>query len=75
MDTEIKRKHPVLRKYWWIAPAAALLAAIGVWGWRSSTVSTYEAASSGIVIEEVVKGTFEDFIRVNGKVSSPLRPA
>ena len=30
MDTEIKRKHPVLRKYWWIAPAAALLVAIGV---------------------------------------------
>lgn len=70
MDTEIKRKHPVLRKYWWIAPAAALLVAIGVWGWRSSTVSTYEAASSGIVIEEVVKGTFEDFIRVNGKVET-----
>ena len=70
MDTEIRHKHPFLRKYiWWMAGgvllAGALVWAILSWGNRS-----YYANSSGLLIGDVTEGNFDDFVRLTGKVET-----
>ena len=70
MDTEIKVRHPRLKKYlpWGIA-AVAIIAA-GVWGWHQTTRKTFSVNASDLIIAEVVKDTFKDFVSLNGKVET-----
>ncbi len=70
MDTEIKHRYPLLRKYGWPVLAAALLAATGIWGWRTSRHSSYSTDGTALIIEEVTHGMFDDYIRLNGKVET-----
>lgn len=70
MDTEIKVKHPLLKKYGWWAAAGAIVAGALIWGLVRSGHSTYRTDSSGLLVGEVTEGTFNDFIRINGKVET-----
>ena len=72
MDIEIKRKHPMLKKYgWWAAAGAAVIAAV-VWAVVSSGTSTYEAKADTMVIGEVTEGLFNDYIRINGRIETGM---
>lgn len=70
MDIEIKSKHPLLKKY----GIGALIALLGVgavvWVWTSSAESTYSTDTSGLLIEEVTQGAFNDFIHLSGRVET-----
>lgn len=72
MDIEIKRKHPMLKKYgWWAAAGAAVIAAV-VWAVVSSGTSTYEAKADTMVTGEVTEGLFNDYIRINGRIETGM---
>lgn len=70
MDIEIKKKHTWLKKYGWIAAGGIIAAALITWGLINSTTSTYRTDSVGLLIEEVTEGSFNDYIRINGKVET-----
>ena len=70
MDTEIKQRHPILKKYGWIAAAVIVIAAASVWAWKAASSSSYSADASGMTIGEVTRGSFNDYIRINGKVET-----
>jgi len=72
MDTEIKHRYPLLRKYGWPVLAVATLLAIALWGWSASRQSSYSTGSAAIIIEDVQQGMFEDYIRLSGKVESAI---
>lgn len=70
MDTEIKIKNPRLKKYgWWVAAGVVVIGA-AVWGIIQSGHTTYRTDSAGLLVGEVTEGTFNDFIRLNGKVET-----
>lgn len=70
MDTEIKVKYPFIRKYGiWVAVAVILIAAV-IWGVYSATHSSYRAESSGLLIEDVTEGVFNDYVRLTGRVET-----
>ncbi|MDO4334219.1 MAG: HlyD family efflux transporter periplasmic adaptor subunit [Bacteroidales bacterium] len=70
MDTEIKRKNPRLRKYGLIAAGAVALSGCIVWAIIASGSSSHHTDASGILIGEVEKGKFDDFIRITGRVET-----
>lgn len=70
MDIEIKHKHPLLKKYGSGALIALAVAGIVAWGLSSSGESTYHTDSAGVLIEETVKGAFNDFVRITGRVET-----
>lgn len=70
MDIEIKQKHPVLKKYGWAAAITVAITAASVWAWKASSSSSYSADSAGITIGEATLGSFNDYIRINGKVET-----
>lgn len=70
MDTEIKQKYSRLRKYGWLAIVAIALGGAVIWAWSASGTSSYSADAKGMIIEEVIKDNFDDFIRINGKVET-----
>lgn len=70
MDTEIKQKHPLLRKYGWLAAGALILAGAIAWAIASSGKSSYHADASGLLTGEVEKATFDDFVRLTGRVET-----
>ena len=70
MDTEIKQKYPLLRKYGWMAAGGLILAGAIAWAIASSGKSSYHADASGILTGEVEKATFDDFVRLTGKVET-----
>lgn len=70
MDTEIKRKYPRLRKYGWIAAGGALLAGAIVWAIIASGTSSYHAKKKGLLTGEVMRGKFDDFVRLTGRVET-----
>lgn len=70
MDTEIKHKYPLLKKYGWFAVAAVALTVAVVWAVVASGSSTYKADAEAIVTEDVTRGLFEDFVRLNGRVET-----
>lgn len=72
MDTEIKHRYPILRKYGWTALAVTSLLAIALWGWSASRQSSYSTGSAAIIIEDVQQGMFEDYIRLSGKVETAI---
>lgn len=70
MDTEIKRKYPWLRKYgWWVA-ALVVLGGLLAWGLLANRESSYTTDTEGMLTGEVSKGTFNDFIRLTGRVET-----
>ncbi len=70
MDTEIKHKYPLLRKYmWWIA-GGCLIAAASVWAALSWGDRSYYADGNGLLIGDVTEGDFDDFVRLTGKVET-----
>lgn len=70
MDTEIRHKYPRLRKYGlWAAGGAALAVAV-IWAAASSGTSTYRADAASIVVGNVTRGSFDDYIRLNGRVET-----
>ena len=70
MDTEIKHKYPLLKKYGWFAVAAVALTVAVVWAVVASGSSTYKADAEAMVTEDVTRGLFEDFVRLNGRVET-----
>ena len=70
MDTEIKHKYPLLKKYGWFAVAAVALTVAVVWAVVASGSSTYTADAEAMVTEDVTRGLFEDFVRLNGRVET-----
>lgn len=70
MDTEIKIKNPRLRKYGWWSVAGVLVMGAIIWGIFQSGHSIYRTDSTGLLVGEVTEGTFDDFIRLNGKVET-----
>ena len=70
MDTEIKHKYPLLKKYgWWAAAGVAVLGAV-VWAVASGGSSSYKADFESIVIGDVTRGSFDDYVRLNGRVET-----
>lgn len=70
MDKEIIHKYPKLRKYGWTAAIVSVVTVAAISGWKSAATSSYSADISGIIIEEVTEGAFDDLIRINGKVET-----
>ena len=70
MDIEIQKRNPRLKKYgWWIAAGLFTTGAVA-WSILQSGHTTYRADSTGLITAEVTEGTFNDFIRLNGKVET-----
>lgn len=70
MDTEIKHKHPILKKYGLPALLAAALAGSAIWAWSVMGTSSYSTDLSGMTVGDVTSGSFNDYIRINGKVET-----
>lgn len=70
MDIEIKRKNPRLKKYILWVVAILLTAGAVLWGVIQSGHTTYRTDSAGLITAEVTEGTFNDYIRINGKVET-----
>ena len=70
MDTEIKRKYPLLRKYGWWGCAVCLIAAATVWAVSAAGTKSYHADGNGILTGEVTQGKFDDFVRLSGRVET-----
>ncbi|MDE6144387.1 MAG: biotin/lipoyl-binding protein, partial [Muribaculaceae bacterium] len=70
MDTEIKHKHPILKKYGLPALLAAALAGSAIWAWSVMGTSSYSTDLSGMTVGDVTNGSFNDYIRINGKVET-----
>lgn len=70
MDTEIKIKNPRLKKYGWWVLIGIIIISLAVWGVIRSGHKTYRTDSTGLLVGEVTEGTFNDFIRINGKVET-----
>ena len=70
MDIEIKQKNRRLKKYGWIIGVGVLAVGLIVWGLINSATSTYRTDDAGLLIEEVTEGSFNDYIRINGKVET-----
>lgn len=70
MDTEIKRKYPLLRKYGWWGGAVGLIAATAVWALSAAGTKSYHADGNGILTGEVTRGKFDDYVRLSGRVET-----
>ncbi|MDE6399306.1 MAG: HlyD family efflux transporter periplasmic adaptor subunit, partial [Muribaculaceae bacterium] len=70
MDTEIKHKHPILKKYGLPALLAAALSGSAIWAWSVMGTSSYSTDLSGMTVGDVTSGSFNDYIRINGKVET-----
>lgn len=70
MDTEIKQKYPFLKKYGWIVGAGVLVAVAVAWAVSVGGTKSYKTDSSALVIEEVCQGSFDDYVRLNGRVET-----
>ena len=70
MDREINAKHRHLKKYAAIGVPLAMLLGAAVWGMSRVGTTVYHARPEGIIVEEVTRGEFNDYIRLQGKVES-----
>ncbi len=72
MDTEIKKKHPKLRKYSLpIILIITIIAAI-VWAITASNTTSYNTDRENLMIREVTEGEFNDYIHLTGKVETGI---
>lgn len=67
MDRQIEKKS-FLRRYAWYIAAAAALAALLVWIVLGTTANTMTVDVSDITINDVTRGKFDDYVRLNGQV-------
>ena len=67
MDRQIEKKS-FLRRYAWYIAAAAALAALLVWIVLGTTASTMTIDATDIIISDVTRGKFDDYVRLNGQV-------
>lgn len=72
MDTEIRQKHPFLKKYGAIAAIVAVLMILGGWAFMSSGKSSFRADRSSLTVAEVIESGFNDYIRISGRVETGL---
>ena len=67
MDRQIEKKS-FLRRYAWYIAAAAALAALLVWIVLGTTANTMTIDATDIIISDVTRGKFDDYVRLNGQV-------
>ena len=67
MDRQIEKKS-FLRRYAWYIAAAAALAALLVWIVLGTTANTTTVDATDIIISDVTRGKFDDYVRLNGQV-------
>jgi len=72
MDREIKQKNPRLKKYAKIVIPATLLIVITVWAFVGTGISTYRTDGNSLTVGEVIKGNFNDYIRLSGHVEAGI---
>ena len=67
MDRPIQQKS-FIRRYAWYIAAAAVAVALLAWLVLGSTASTMTIDSSDVIISNVTRGKFDDYVRLNGQV-------
>lgn len=67
MDRQIEKKS-FLRRYAWYIAAAAALAALLVWIVLGTSANTMTIDATDITISDVMRGKFDDYVRLNGQV-------
>ena len=67
MDRPIKQKS-FLRRYAWYIAAAVVAVVLLAWLMLGSTASTMTIDRSDIVVSNVTRGKFDDYVRLNGQV-------
>ncbi|MDE6074727.1 MAG: HlyD family secretion protein, partial [Muribaculaceae bacterium] len=70
MDIEIKPKNQFLKKYGWMIAAGVVLVAVLVYAVLSVGTTSAEADINSIIIGDVTRGSFNDNIRLTGKVET-----
>lgn len=70
MDSEIKRKYPLLRKYGWIIASAIFLTGLMIWAVTSSRITIYNADYKEITTDIVTEEEFNDYLHLSGKVET-----
>ncbi len=72
MDREIIRKYPRLRKYIAIGLPVLTVVALGIWAICANRTKTYRTDKAGMTFGEVTRGTFNDYIRLSGKIETGM---
>ena len=67
MDRPIQQKT-FIRRYAWYIAAAAVAVVLLAWLVLGSTASTMTIDSSDVIISNVTRGKFDDYVRLNGQV-------
>ena len=67
MDRPIQQKT-FIRRYAWYIAAAAVAMALLAWLVLGSTASTMTIDSGDVIISNVTRGKFDDYVRLNGQV-------
>ncbi|MDE7153146.1 MAG: HlyD family efflux transporter periplasmic adaptor subunit [Muribaculaceae bacterium] len=70
MDTEIKPRFPLLKKYGWIAVVALAITGVTVYAITSSGTKTYTTHAGAITTGDVTYGSFNDNIRLTGRIET-----
>lgn len=70
MDTEIKHKYPLLRKYGWIAAVGILLVVAVIWAIITSGTTSYKTDYNSLTTDVATEGEFNDYIHLSGKVET-----
>ena len=70
MDTEIKHKYPLLRKYGWIVAVGLLLIVAVIWAIVASGTTSYKTDYNSLTTDKVTEGEFNDYIHLSGKVET-----
>ncbi|MCM1029558.1 MAG: HlyD family efflux transporter periplasmic adaptor subunit [Pseudoflavonifractor sp.] len=70
MDTEIKPRHPKLKKYLLTATISIPLLALALAAALSYGSKSRRISSRGLLIEEVTRGDFNDYLRLPAKVET-----
>lgn len=70
MDSEIKRKHPRLRKYGIPVGLGIILIGAIVWAVLATKTTSYKTDMANLMVREVLEGEFDDYIHLAGKVET-----
>lgn len=70
MDREIKKRHPLLLKAAFIGIPALALAGAAWWALSGAFTSVYHADRAAVLYGEVTSGSFNDYIRLSGRVET-----
>ncbi len=70
MDTEIKPRFPLLKKYGWIAAVGLLLTGAIIWAVIAASTTSYRVSRHSITTGTVTEGEFDDYIHLTGKIET-----